>query len=112
MSIPPRARSDVPALPSGTQPIAQALRGNDALAALTLRVRESQARLLALQPLLPLAMRPQVLAGPIDGEGYTLLAGNQAVAAKLRYLLPSLEQSLTRQGYAALPIRVKVLSAR
>jgi hypothetical protein len=99
-------------LPPGTQDLAQALRGSDALSQLSRRIRDSQARLAALQPLLAPSMRSQVHAGPIDEEGYTLLAANTAVAAKLRYLLPALEQSLVAQGWPALPIRVKLLAAR
>jgi hypothetical protein len=99
-------------LPPGTQGIAQALRDSDAMSQLSRRVRDSQARLAALQPLLPPPMRPQVKAGPVDEEGYTLLAANTAVAAKLRYLLPALEQSLAAQGWPPLPIRVRLLAGR
>ncbi|OYV00295.1 MAG: hypothetical protein CFE45_09675 [Burkholderiales bacterium PBB5] len=96
-------------LPPGTRGISQVLGATDALTSLTLRVRDSQARLAALQPLLPLAMRPQVKAGPVDAEGYTLLAGNQAVSAKLRQMVPALEAHLRSKGWDGPPLRIKLL---
>ena len=112
MPAPPIKKPATAALPPNTRSINQALQASDALGALRLRMRDSQARLAALQPLLPAAMRPLIQAGPVDEEGYTLLAGNPAVAAKLRYLLPTLAQVLIEQGFAPLPIRVKLLTMR
>ena len=110
MSAPPAKPVTAP-LPSGTQGIAQALRGSDPLTLLTRRVQESQRRLAALQAVLPPAMRPQVKAGPIDDDGWTLLAGNQAVSAKLRQMLPALEAHLKSQGWDGPPLRVKLLAS-
>lgn len=81
------------------------------LARLLERLRESQARLAASQAMLPPALRAHVRAGPVDEEGWTLLAGNPAVAAKLRHLLPLLEQGLAEQGFAARPLKVRVYRA-
>ena len=97
------------AMPPGTRTISQVLGATDALTQLTVRVRESQARLAALQPLLPPAMRPQVKAGPVDIEGYTLLAGNQAVSAKLRQMLPALQAHLRSLGFEG-TLRVKLMA--
>ncbi len=97
-------------LPSSTQGIAQALAGSEPLALLARRMRESQQRLVAITPLLPLAMRASVRAGPIDEAGWTLLASSNAVAAKLRQMLPALEAHLRTQGWAGPPLRVKLLS--
>lgn len=94
---------------SGTQDIRQALDACEPLVSLGQRLRDSQSRLLAVQGLLAPALRTQVRAGPIDAEGWTLLAGNQAVAAKLRQLLPALQARLIQEGFAALPIRVRLL---
>lgn len=97
---------------AAAQSISQALAGSDALASLRARVHASQARLAALQGLLQAPIRAQVRAGPIDGEGFTLLASSQPVAAKLRNMLPALEACLVDQGFSRLPIRVKVLALR
>ena len=78
--------------------------------ALSRRLRESQARLQAVLPLLPPAMRASVKAGPIDEAGWTLLASNGAVSAKLRQLVPALEAQLRSQGWQGPPVRVKMLS--
>ncbi len=97
---------------AATQSIAQALASSDALSSLTARVHASQARLAALQALLQAPIRAQVRAGPLDSEGFTLLAASQPVAAKLRNMLPALEACLVEQGFTQLPIRVKVLALR
>ncbi len=96
-------------LASGTQDIRQALDRCEPLASLAQRLRDSQSRLVAVQALLAPALRAQVRAGPIDAEAWTLLAGNQAVAAKLRQLLPALQARLVQQSFASLPIRVRLL---
>ena len=103
----PRARAP---LPSHTQAIGQALAQSEPLVALTQRLRASQDRLDAVLPLLPPAMRPHVKAGPIDETGWTLLATNNAVSAKLRQMLPALEAHLRSRGLAGPPVRVKMLS--
>jgi len=105
--MPPLPKS---ALPSFTRSIDQALAGSEPLAALSRRLRESQSRLEAVLPLLPPAMRASVKAGPIDEAGWTLLAGNGAVSAKLRQMVPALEAHLRTQGWAGPPVRVKMLS--
>lgn len=97
-------------LPSGTQPIGQAMAGSESLVALTQRLRASQARLDAVLPLLPPLMRPHVKAGPIDETGWTLLATNNAVSAKLRQMLPALEAHLRTCGWPGPPLRVKMLN--
>ena len=97
-------------LPSHTLGINQALAGSEPLVLLTRRVRESQDRLKAITPLLPPAMRTCVRAGPIDEAAWSLLATNNAVAAKLRQMLPALEAHLRTQGWNGPPLRIKLLS--
>ena len=110
--MPPRSSSGAQApLPSWGQPIAQAMARSEPLTALTQRLRASQARLDAVLPLLPAAMQAHVKAGPIDEAGWTLLVSNNAVLAKLRQMLPSLEAHLRAQGLTDLPVRLKLLSA-
>jgi len=106
MAQPP---SRVSPLPSHTLGINQALACSAPLALLARRVRESQDRLTAITPLLPPAMRMCVRAGPIDDAAWSLLATNNAVAAKLRQMLPALEAHLRTKGWDGPPLRVKLL---
>ncbi len=103
---PPQAASQAPSVP-----IRQALGESEPLVRLAQRLRDSQARLAALNPALPATLAAQVQAGPLDDERWTLLATNPAVAAKLRQLLPLLTQTLTEQGWPARTLKVKVLGA-
>lgn len=92
-------------------PIRQALGNSEPLVRLAQRVRDSQARLVALSALLPAPLAAQVQSGPLDDEGWTLLAANNAVAAKLRQMLPLLAQALVDQGWPARVLKVKVLGS-
>lgn len=94
------------------RPLGDSLAGDDGLASLLARVRASQARLDALADVLPGLLRQHVRAGPLDDEGWTLLAANSAVAAKLRHLLPTLMETLVAKGWQATSIRVKVQSTQ
>ncbi len=98
-------------LPSQTLSIDEALAGSDALAQLSRRVQQSQQRLAMIAPLLPAAMQGSVRAGPIDEAGWSLLASNNAVAAKLRQMLPALQAHLQSLGIDGPPLRVKLLGA-
>ncbi len=80
------------------------------LALLQRRLRESNARFETLRGVLPSALAPHVLPGPVDTEGWTLLAANGAVAAKLRQLQPRLEAALLDSGWPAGALRIKVQS--
>mgnify|MGYP000712307529 CR=1 FL=1 len=93
-----------------SQPIRQALDSCEPLTRLTQRLRESTERLDAIRPLLPPPMRAAVRSGPLDAEGWTILADNGAVAAKLRHMVPALQQRMESAGWPAMAIRVKVLS--
>jgi hypothetical protein len=94
------------------RPLSDSLAGDDGLAGLLARVRGSQARLDALADVLPGLLRQHVRAGPLDEDGWTLLAANSAVAAKLRHLLPTLLETLVAKGWQATSIRVKVQSTQ
>jgi hypothetical protein len=104
-------RRGPPGLPSHTVGIDQALAGSAPLAQLARRMQASQDRLAAVLPLLPPAMRGAVRAGPIDEAGWSLLVSSNAVAAKLRQMVPALEARLRTQGFEVLPVRVKLLAA-
>jgi hypothetical protein len=44
----------------------------------------------------------------LDEDGWSLLVANAAAAAKLRQLLPHLQEALLSQGFNEVPIRLKV----
>lgn len=91
-----------------TRPVREALAANATLGSLLARVRESRARLAVVHRALPPGLRPQVRDGVLDDTGWHLLAGNTAVAAKLRLLVPDLQLALASQGFADVPIQVRV----
>lgn len=97
-----------PAQPAAAMPIAQALRESAPFGRLSERLRLSNALFDAVVPALPLGLAGQVSAGPVDDEGWSLLCSNAAVAAKLRQLVPHLEQRLHDSGTPVAAIRVKV----
>jgi len=86
----------------------QASQDSPTLARLTELSRDSVARLNALDGLIPTALRPAIQAGPIDGDAWCLLLDNNAVAAKVRQLLPALLAHLRAQGWEVNSIRLKV----
>lgn len=100
-----------PAPPVNQQRLARALGGNEALAALLQRVRESRARFDTIVPLLPAALVQAVKPGPLDDTSWVLLAAHASAAAKLRQLVPELQAALSAAGWAGPVIRVKVSSA-
>lgn len=94
------------------QPLREALAANASLARLSQRIRESAARYEAVCDSLPEPLRAHVKPGPLDDEGWSLLAANAAVAAKLRQLLPRLEAVLKAKGWQGGSIRIKVQPGR
>jgi Dna[CI] antecedent, DciA len=86
----------------------RAIASSDSLTSLAARLRESEQRLAAIAPLLPDNLAREVRPGPIDDEGWSLLVSNAAVAAKLRQLLPRLNESLRTRSFRDLPIRVRL----
>ena len=89
-------------------PIAQALRESAPLGRLSERLRLSNELYESVAAALPSGLAPQVSAGPVDEEGWSLLCSNAAVAAKLRQLVPHLQQRLRDAGRPVAAIRVKV----
>ena len=103
---PPKPPTVVPL----ARPLGESLARDDSLSSLLARVRASQARLDALADVLPGLLRQHLRAGPLDDDGWTILAANAAVASKLRHLLPTLAETLVAKGWQATSIRVKVQS--
>lgn len=86
----------------------QATEDSPLLARLSALSRESSARLQAIEPLIPPALRGALTAGPIDGSSWCLIVANNAAAAKLRQLLPALQAHLRTRGWEVTSIRLKV----
>ena len=89
-------------------PIAEAMRSSQVLTRLVDRRRESNAMLASILPLLPAALAASVRPGPLDEAGWSLLAANAAVAAKLRQLAPRFEDQLRERGHVVAAVRIKV----
>jgi hypothetical protein len=89
-------------------PLREALHRSSALALLSQRMAESNARHACILPCLPAALAPLVKPGPLDEQGWSLLVANAAVAAKLRHLVPRLEDALRAQGWQATAIRLRI----
>lgn len=89
-------------------PLQQAAQESPTLSILIGRVRDSSDRLQAIQSLLPTPLRTHVKAGPIEEGSWCLLAGSNAVAAKLRQLAPALQAHLQSKNLGVSAIRIKV----
>ena len=88
--------------------ISKALQQHEGLARLSQLLRESNRRMELIKHCLPGALARFVRPGPVDEEGWTLLAANAAVAAKLRHLQPRLQELLEEAGLHPSKVRVKV----
>ncbi len=94
------------------RPIGATLREDQALAQLAHRLVRSEACLRAVLPVLPPALRPHLLAGPWDDQGWTLLTRQAAALTKLRQLMPLMEEALKRDGLSVPRIRLHALLSR
>jgi hypothetical protein len=88
------------------------LREDPGLAQLAHRMARSKACLAAVLPVLPPALRPHLMAGPWDDQGWTLLTRQAAALSKLRQLVPLMERALAQQGLAVPRIRLNALLTR
>lgn len=89
-------------------PLQEAAQQSPSLSLLMGRVRESSMRLLAIRSLLPTPLRYSIQAGPIEDGCWCLLVSSNAVAAKLRQLIPALQAHLNSKGLGVSSIRIKV----
>jgi hypothetical protein len=88
--------------------ITAVLQSSTALTRLQQLMRDSTARFEAIRPHLPAGLAAQTSPGPVDDLGWSLLAANPSVAAKLRQLQPRLEHKLQERGWQISSIRIKV----
>ena len=86
----------------------QATQESPVLARLSDLARESNARLQAIESLIPQGLRSAITAGPIEGAVWCIILDNNSAAAKFRQLLPSLEAHLRNKGFDVQSIRLKV----
>ena len=86
----------------------QATQSSPVLSHLAELATESSSRLKALEPLIPKSLLTCVQPGPIEGNVWCLLLDNNAIAAKIRQLLPSLESHLRTKGFDVASIRLRV----
>ena len=86
----------------------QAALGSPTLAHLAELGKESAIRLQTIAPLIPLALRPAITAGPINGAEWCLLIKTTAAAAKVRQMLPALQSLLCQKGFEVNSIRLKI----
>lgn len=89
-------------------PLADALDRSEPLVGLMRRLAQSRARFEAVSTVLPAGLRATVRPGPLDDEGWVLLADHASAAAKLRQLLPRLDTVLRAKGWQATPIKVRI----
>ncbi|MDH4134251.1 MAG: hypothetical protein OEV31_05640 [Gammaproteobacteria bacterium] len=69
---------------------------------------DSVARLKAIEPIIPTALRSAITAGPIDGANWCLIVNSSAAAAKIRQVLPALQTHLQAKGWEVTSIRLRV----
>lgn len=100
-----------PSRPSRSWTVLQASQESPTLARLAELAADSSARLRCIAPLLPPALRQSVKAGPVDDAQWCLVVDNNAVASKVRQLLPALVAQLRVNGWDVADIRLKVSRA-
>lgn len=95
-----------------TVTLLEASQDSPALARLIDLASESAARLKAIELLIPNSLRLAVKAGPIEEQVWCLILENNAVASKIRQLLPAFESHLRTKGLEVNSIRLKVQITR
>ena len=88
----------------------EATRESPVLAHLADLAFESKSRLDLISPLVPKQLLNSIHPGPVEGTTWCLLLDSNAIAAKLRQLLPALVSHLNTHGYGVETIRLKVQS--
>jgi hypothetical protein len=106
-STPPKSRVSVR---GKSQTLEQVVDSAPSLAHLSAIAQDTQNRLKAIAPLLPVSLRTLIQSGGVEDDAWCLLVPNSAVAAKLRQTLPALCAHLRTKGWNVNTIRVKVKS--
>jgi hypothetical protein len=108
-STPPKAKVSIR---GKSQTLEQVVNSAPSLANFAAISRDTQNRLKAIAPLLPVSLRSLIQSGGVEGDSWCLLVPNSAVAAKLRQTLPALCAHLRTKGWDVNTIRVKVSATR
>jgi hypothetical protein len=91
-----------------TLSVVQASQNSPTFARLSDLAMDSSARLKSIESLIQVSLRSSVLPGPIDGTTWCLIVRNNAVAAKIRQLLPTFQAHLRSKGWEVTAIRIKI----
>jgi hypothetical protein len=91
-----------------SQTLEQVVDSAPSLAHLSAMAQDTQNRLKAIAPLLPVSLRAVIQSGGIEDDAWCLLVPNSAVGAKLRQTLPALCAHLRSRGWNVNTIRIKV----
>jgi hypothetical protein len=97
-----------PPVTPGPLTIGQALDASVALGRIRENLRDSRARFEAVQSAIPTLMMAHVRPGPVAADGWSLLADNSAVAAKLRQLEPRILACLASAGWSTGTLVIRV----
>jgi hypothetical protein len=84
-------------------PLQQAAQESPTFARLADVVRASSARLHAIRSLLPEPLRASVQAGPLEDGCWCVLVSSNAVAAKLRQLVPAFRLTCQATDWGSAP---------
>jgi hypothetical protein len=106
-STPPKSKFSIR---GKSQTLEQVVDSAPTLAHLSAIANDTQNRLKAIAPLLPVSLRALIQSGGVEDDAWCLLVPNSAVAAKLRQTLPALCAHLRTKGWNVNTIRVKVKS--
>ena len=90
----------------------EAVQNSPTLGQLTAKIQDSNARLQAIESLIPDTLRPFIKAGPVEGDTWCMLVTGNAAAAKLRQLMPLIQSRLLAKGWKTASIRLKILINR
>ena len=106
-NTPPKAKVSIR---GKSQTLEQVVDSAPSLAHLSAMAQDTQNRLKAIAPLLPVSLRALIQSGGVENDSWCLLVPNSAVGAKLRQTLPALCAHLRSKGWNVNTIRVKVKS--
>jgi hypothetical protein len=88
--------------------LADALGRSQPLQLLRRRIADSNARFAIAAKVIPQALHAQLCAGSLDEQSWTILACSASAAAKLRQMLPRIEDECRCAGWPALAVRIQV----
>jgi hypothetical protein len=104
-NAPPQAKMSIR---GKSQTLEQVVDSAPSLAHLSAMAQDTQNRLKAIAPLLPVSLRAVIQSGGVEDDAWCLLVPNSAVGAKLRQTLPALCAHLRSKGWNVNTIRIKV----